>query len=191
MMLLCVSAATAFSPLSVGPSVVPHSLRAAAPVMVTRKVYAFDNEGVFEAREVGIAREPVYLLSAVENLGVATAVSDLGLLSAAEEAGVFSTLEKFGAFSLAEKLLPVIEDLKLLTTFEKLLDVEFALQFSVAGFILVTGPILFTLQICGFVPFPSGPAVAAEVAFDAVTLTLGLAGVVTALIIGKLQETTE
>merc|ERR1711918_188304 len=44
-------------------------------------------------------------------------------LSGAEEAGVFSKLEAAGAFSSAEKLLPLADDLKLLSTAEYLLNV--------------------------------------------------------------------
>lgn len=226
--LVAFAAATAFAPLSSGPAVAPAGVRALSPVMsANRKVYSFDNEGVFEAREVSIKRPPcackrtkpsrrapsapvpppmiqqpqciccpapafplrhrVFLLSAVEELRVATGVADAGLLSAAEDAGVFSKLESAGAFSLVEKALPIVEDLRLLTTFEKLLNVDWALQFTAAGFILVSFPALFTLQICGFVPTASGPAVALEAAFALATLTFGGAGIVTALLISKLQ----
>ena len=99
----------------------------------------------------------VYLLKAVEDLKVATAVRDLGLLSKAEEAGVFSKLEGLGAFSLAEKLLPTIEKWKLLSLFESLLDVEAATTFTAANFIIVSGAVLWVLQLFGFVPIPQGP----------------------------------
>merc|ERR1719331_1014092 len=154
-----------------------------------RKLYAFEDEStmVFEAREVSIKRKPVYLLKGIEQLKVATAVKELGLLSKAEEAGVFSTLEKLGAFSLAEKLLPTIESLKLLSLFEKLLDVEAGLTFSLANFIIVSGPVLITLQICGFLGIPQGPAVAGELLFLGGTLVGGGALFVTAFLISKLQ----
>jgi len=45
------------------------------------------------------------------------------LLSGAEDAGLFSKLEAAGAFSKAEKLLPLADDLKLLSTAEYLLNV--------------------------------------------------------------------
>ena len=45
-------------------------------------------------------------------------ISQAGLLSSAEEAGVFSKLESAGAFSTAEKLLPILDDLKVLTVAE-------------------------------------------------------------------------
>merc|ERR1719487_5445 len=187
-MLSLAALALSYAPaLRSGPAL-PAAARAVGPAMqANRKVYAFDNEGVFEAREVSVKRQPVYLLSAVEELRVATGVADTGLLSAAEDAGVFSKLESVGAFSLAEKALPVVEDLKLLTLFEKLLNVEWGLQFSIAGFVLVSAPVLFTLQICGFVPFPDGPAVAFEGLFALSTVTAGGAGIVTALLISKLQ----
>jgi len=168
----------------------PLATRAAAPLMqADRKFYGFEDysDSVFEVREINEKRDPVYLLSAVEELGVATWASEAGLLSTAEELGVFSKLESIGAFSLIEKTLPVVEDLKLLTTFEKLLNVEWSLTFSLAGFILVTGPTLFVLQICGFVPFPSGPLTGAEVLFDLTTALVGGAGLVAAFIISKLQ----
>merc|ERR1719238_2022839 len=99
-------------------------------MMADRKVYGFDDETVFEAREVSITRKPVFLLSAIEGTGVATATAEAGLLSGAEEAGVFSTLEGLGAFSLIESTLPLIENLGLLSKFEALLDVEAGLLFT-------------------------------------------------------------
>merc|ERR1719454_2870115 len=125
--------------------------------MADRKVYAFDDDGVFEAREGTVKRKPVFLLKAIEGTGVATFTAEAGLLSGAESAGVFSTLESLGAFSLIESLLPTIESLKLLSLFGDLLDVEAGLLFTYAGFLLASGPVLFTLQICGFVNFPEGP----------------------------------
>ena len=129
----------------------------------------------------------MYLLKAIEDLKVATAVSEAGLLSGAQDAGVFSTLENLGAFSFAESLLPTIESLGLLSTFESLLEVEAGLLFSVANFIIVSFPVLFTLQICGFIGFPEGPAVALEGLFALATLVGGGALFVAAFAISKLQ----
>merc|ERR1712031_101214 len=58
--------------------------------------------------------------------------------SSAEEAGVFSKLEAAGAFSKAEALLPLADDLKLLSTVESLLNVEAGYLFS-AGAVLLLG----------------------------------------------------
>ena len=129
----------------------------------------------------------MYLLKSIEDAGLARGVADAGLLSKAEEAGVFSTLEKLGAFSLAEKLLPTIESLKLLSLFEKLLDVEAGLTFSLANFLIVSGPVLVVLQICGFLGIPEGPAVLPELLFLGGTLVGGGALFVTAFLISKLQ----
>ena len=46
---------------------------------------------------------------------------------------------------------------------------------------------LFVLQICGFVTYPSGPIVGAEALFALSTLTAGGVLFVTAFIISKLQ----
>ena len=130
----------------------------------------------------------VNLLSAIEGTRVATFTAEAGVLSGAESAGVFSTLENLGAFSLAESLLPTIESLKLLSLFESLLDVEAGLLFSFAGFLLAAEPVLFVLQICGFVPLAnSPPALVAELGFTAATVLGGGALFVTAFIISKLQ----
>ena len=113
--------------------------------------------------------------------------AELGLLSKAEELGAFSTLEKLGAFSLIEKTLPLVEKLGLLSLFEDSLETEAGLLFSLSGFILAAGPVLFTLQICGFVPSPSGPLIGVEVAADAALLALGAVGFAGAFAISKLQ----
>jgi hypothetical protein len=155
--------------------------------MADRKVYAFDDETVFEAREVKVARKPVYLLKAIEGTGVATATAEAGLLSGAEEAGVFSTLESLGAFSLIEKTLPLIENLKLLSTLEALLDVEAGLLFTIANFILALPPSVFVLQICDLAPTPTGALVGVEVAIDALLLVAGGVLFATAFAISKLQ----
>ena len=138
-------------------------------------------------RSPRFAPRRVYLLKNIEDLGVATATAELGLLSKAEELGAFSTLEKLGAFSLIEKTLPLVEKLGLLSLFEDSLETEAGLLFSLSGFILAAGPVLFTLQICGFVPSPSGPLIGVEVAADAALLALGAVGFAGAFAISKLQ----
>jgi len=172
------------------PSTTPAGLRsraAAAPVMADRKVYAFDDTTVFEARETSVTRKPVYLLSAIEGTGVASYTAEAGLLSGAEQAGVFSTLEGLGAFSLIESTLPLVEKLGLLSKFEALLDVEAGLLFSLANFLIALGPIIFVLQICDLFPAASGAGVPLEVAFDVVTLGAGAVLFGTAFAISKLQ----
>merc|ERR1711990_1130017 len=54
-----------------------------------------------------------------------------------EEAGIFSKLEAAGAFSTAEKLLPLADDLKLLSTAEFLLNVPSSYLFGIASLLLV------------------------------------------------------
>lgn len=71
------------------------------------QVVSFDQDGLFEGREISVAKPPVRLLERVEELRLLSSVADAGLLSGAEEAGVFSKLEAAGAFSTAEKLLPL------------------------------------------------------------------------------------
>lgn len=129
----------------------------------------------------------VNLLSAIEGTGVATFTAETGLLSGAEKAGVFSTLEGLGAFSLAEKALPVIEDLRLLSLFESLLDVEAGFIFTIGGFIATLGPILYVLQITSFVPYAKGPLIPLELAFVLGTLTIGTALFAAGFAVSKLQ----
>merc|ERR1711908_28046 len=101
----------------------------ASPVnmQMQKKVISFDQDGLFEGRELSIPKAPVRLLERLEELKLLTSLSEAGLLSSAEEAGVFSKLEAAGAFSKAEALLPLADDLKLLSTVESLLNGEAAL----------------------------------------------------------------
>lgn len=158
-----------------------------------KKVWTFDGlDGAdaaygFSAREVDAGKPPVYLLTRIEELKAATYVSELGLLSAAENAGIFSTLENAGAFSTAESLLPTVEKLGLLSKFESLLEVEAGLIFTAANFLLVTVPALFVLQICGFVPLPSGAGVPLEVLAFLATSAGGITLFATAYAVSLLQ----
>ena len=90
---------------------------------VAAQVVSFDQDGLFEGREISVAKPPVRLLERIEELRLLSSIADAGLLSGAEEAGLFSKLEAAGAFSKAEKLLPLADDLKLLSTAEYLLNV--------------------------------------------------------------------
>merc|ERR1719181_1563765 len=122
--------------------------RADSPTMVLeRKMISFDQDGVFEGREISVPKAPVRLLQRVEELQVLTSLSEAGLLSAAEDAGVFSKLEAAGAFSTIEGLLPLADDLKLLSTAEELLQVD-AWKLSGLGAALIIGE----LTLVSFVP---------------------------------------
>lgn len=81
----------------------------------------------------------VRLLERIEELRVLSALSEAGLLSGAEKAGVFSKLEKAGAFSSAEKLLPTLDNLKVLSTAEALLNVPASNLFGLAAVLLIGG----------------------------------------------------
>jgi len=113
-------------------------------MQLTKKVVSFDQDGLFEGREISVAKPPVRLLERIEELKVLTSVADAGLLSAAEDAGVFSKLEAAGAFSTAEKLLPLADDLKLLSTAEALLNVPSNLLFAGAIALLLGEGALIT-----------------------------------------------
>jgi len=186
--------ASAFAPVAVTPGM---QLRAGAVAMAQeKKVIGFEdfdkggfNEapGLFEAREVDRGKPPVYLLKRIEELKLATAVSEAGILSSLEEAKVFSSLEKAGAFSTAEKLLPTVEKLGLLTIFEDALEVEAGLLFTLANWAIVAGPILVTLQVCGFVPSASGPVVPLEALLCLSTTAAGAAIWALAFAVSQLQ----
>jgi len=120
-------------------------LRSEPPQMadlLNRKVITFDADGVFEAREKSIEKDPVKILTRLNELRVLTTVSNLGLLSSAEEAGVFSKLEAAGAFSLAEKALPLLDDLKVLAIAESLLNVP-ANLLAIGGAAAILGDAAF------------------------------------------------
>ena len=113
-----------FSPL-VSTLALLASPRAPQPAMqLSKKVVSFDQDGLFEGREVSIPKDPVRLLERLEELELLTSLANAGLLSNAEDAGLFSKLEAAGAFSTAEKLLPLADKFKLLSTVEGLLNVE-------------------------------------------------------------------
>eukprot|EP00316_Scyphosphaera_apsteinii_P022314 CAMPEP_0119326176 /NCGR_PEP_ID=MMETSP1333-20130426/67724_1 /TAXON_ID=418940 /ORGANISM="Scyphosphaera apsteinii, Strain RCC1455" /LENGTH=161 /DNA_ID=CAMNT_0007334405 /DNA_START=120 /DNA_END=605 /DNA_ORIENTATION=- len=142
----------------------------------TKKIISFDENGVFEAREISLAKPQVFPLTRLEELKALSFISEAGLLSKAEDAGIFSKLESAGAFSTIEGLLPTIDKLGLLTLLEDALEVEAGLQFTAANFLIVFGPVLLTLQICGFVPLPSEPvSTTLEVLVCLSTLTVGAA----------------
>ena len=120
----------------------------AGPFSFLPQIISFDQDGVVEGREVGVAKSPVRLLERIEELRVLSQVSEAGLLSSAEEAGLFSKLEAAGAFSKAEALLPLADDLKLLSTAEALLNVPSSYLFGIASLLLVGGAcVLLQLQI--------------------------------------------
>jgi len=132
--------ADGFQAPALAPARASGVLRAEPAVMdnLNRKVYAFDADGLFEGREKSVEKDPVKLLTRVNELRVLTKVSQLGLLSAAEEAGVFSKLEAAGAFSFAEKLLPLLDDLGALAVVESLLNVPANLV-AVGGAVVLGG----------------------------------------------------
>lgn len=135
-----------------------------------------------------LAARRIPLFTAIEGTGVVTFTAETGLLSGAEEAGVFSTLESLGAFSLIESTLPLVENLRLLSLFESLLEVEAGLLFALSIALLAGFPALVALQVGSFVPIPSdGGLVAAEAGFGLLSLTGGLTLFATAFAISKLQ----
>merc|ERR1740138_1710331 len=95
---------------------------------------AIDQFGYFEER--GSTKEPVKILSRVEELKVLSGLAEAGVLSSAEEAGLFSKLERAGGFSAVEKLLPLADDLKLLSTAEALLNVPASALLGLAAVLL-------------------------------------------------------
>eukprot|EP00316_Scyphosphaera_apsteinii_P022311 CAMPEP_0119312086 /NCGR_PEP_ID=MMETSP1333-20130426/24993_1 /TAXON_ID=418940 /ORGANISM="Scyphosphaera apsteinii, Strain RCC1455" /LENGTH=161 /DNA_ID=CAMNT_0007316639 /DNA_START=125 /DNA_END=610 /DNA_ORIENTATION=- len=118
-----------------------------------------DQDGLMEASQIAAQKPPVKLLSRLDDLEFLTSLSEAGLLSAAEEAGVFSKLEAAGAFSSAEKLLPLADDLKLLSTAEKLLNVESSTLVTTAAVLLVG-----EVGLIAVVPDDNGALVALQVA---------------------------
>ena len=104
---------------------------------LSSQILSFDQDGVLESREVGIPKPPVRLLERIEELRVLSQISDAGLLTAAEEGQVFSKLESAGAFSAIEKVLPLADDLKLLSTAEALINFPSSYLFGI-GLILAS-----------------------------------------------------
>merc|ERR1711871_333028 len=114
----------------------------------------FDEGGVFDPRETPVTREPIQLLSRLAELKVASKVANLGLLTKAEDSGLFSKLEASGAFSQAEKLLPLVDELDLIPTAEKAVNVPWTyFLIGAAGLLTVEAGVIV------FVPDDSGLAI--------------------------------
>mmetsp|Transcript_71666 Transcript_71666/g.215379 ORF Transcript_71666/g.215379 Transcript_71666/m.215379 type:complete len:160 (-) Transcript_71666:459-938(-) len=96
----------------------------------------FDQDGFFPARTEKPAKPPIKILNRVEELRVLSNLAEAGVLSAAEDAGLFSKLEAQGAFSSIEKLLPLADDLKLLSTAEALLNADSSVLLIAAAALL-------------------------------------------------------
>ena len=103
-------------------------------------------------------------------------------------AGVFTKLEELGAFSLAEKALPLVEELGVLSFLQTTLDVDSALLFTIANWLIVAGPIYFVLMICGFVDKAQGGVLAAELLAAATVSAGGAALFAWAFILSQLQD---
>merc|ERR1719387_1594106 len=130
--------ACALSAAYTAPLAAPRSaLRASEPAMQLKSsvFISLDPYGEFKGQKK--VQKPVKILSRVEELKVLSSLADAGVLSSAEEAGIFSKLERAGAFSTAEKLLPLADDLKLLSTAEYLLNVPSSYLFGIASLLLV------------------------------------------------------
>jgi hypothetical protein len=162
--------------------------RSGSPEMqMKKKLYSFDNEGLWEGREVSYEREPIKLLTRLNEMEAATAISNLKLLSAAEKAGVFSKLENAGAFSFAEKFLPFVDKFKLLSILQRSADTDASIIYTISGFLLAFTPTIFALTISGFVPAPEGLFIPVEGAVCGGTFALGVAIFPIAYFAGVLQ----
>ena len=116
-------------------------LAPAGPFSFLPQIISFDQDGVFEGREVGVAKPPVRLLERIEELRVLSQVSEAGLLSSVEDAGLLQ-----GGGCRAN--MPLADDLKLLSTAEALLNVPSSYHFGIASLLLVGGAcVLLQLQI--------------------------------------------
>jgi hypothetical protein len=129
---------------------------------INKKVWSFEQDGVWEGREVSYTKPPPKVLTRINEIKAATAVANLGVLSKLEEAGAFSKLEEAGAFALIEKTLPFVDKFKLLKLLDNAVATEASLLFSIAGFLLFFTPGVYALTISGFLPVPQGLTVIPE-----------------------------
>jgi len=145
-MLALFSSFSAYTTPAAAPSAY-QARRAVQPVMqMAKKVQSLESTGKFSGEiridpygyfeERAETKPPVKILSRVEELKVLSSLADAGVLSGAEQAGVFSKLEASGAFSSIEKLLPLADDLKLLSTAEALLNVPSSALLGLAAVLL-------------------------------------------------------
>ena len=118
---------------------IPNARHTPTPNMqLNKKVVSFDQDGLFEGREVSIEKSPVRLLERLEELELLTGLANAGVLSSAEDSGLFSKLEAARAFSSPETLPALADKLKLLSTVEGLLNVE-AWKLSALAVFLLAG----------------------------------------------------
>lgn len=168
--ILLLSALVAASALTAPLGARPAVAHRATIGMAAAKVLSIDQDGIVEGRPSVSQKPPLKLLGRLEELQLLSSLSEAGLLSSAEEAGIFSKLEAAGAFSTLESLLPLADDLKVLSTLEGLLNVDAAvLAAAGAALLLGEGALLYA------VPDDS----AALVALQAVTGLLAGGGAVT------------
>jgi len=187
-MLALTLAASAFAPPTLAPR--PASaVRAAEPLMVAKQnfgpiknpgsgVVRLDQYGDFTPRG-GNTKGPIKILSRVEELKVLSSLADAGVLSSLEASGTFTKLESAGAFSTIEKVLPLADDLKLLSTAEALLQVPSG--FLLLGAVALIGGEAALLQVLpsdgvfGTVGLVSGVAVGlGSVVLVAISFLFGL-----------------
>lgn len=77
--------------------------------------------------------QKVDLLEKVETLKLLTAISNAGLLTKIERAGLLSKLESSGALSAAEKFLPLLDDQKVLSLTQTIVNIPAATFYAGAA----------------------------------------------------------
>ena len=158
----------------------PLSLMQPLPLFfsLSSQVVRLDQYGDFTPRG-GNTKGPIKILSRVEELKVLSSLADAGVLSSLEASGTFTKLESAGAFSTIEKVLPLADDLKLLSTAEALLQVPSG--FLLLGAVALIGGEAALLQVLpsdgvfGTVGLVSGVAVGlGSVVLVAISFLFGL-----------------
>ena len=177
MLTVLLAAASAYSG---APVMSRPALRLASPMMAANIDFSPDGQ----VKPPPALKEPVRLLERVENLGVLSALAESGLLSSAESQGLFSKLEASGAFSSIEKLLPLADDLKLLSTAEALINVPSGVLVAAAG-ALVVGE----LGLISAVPDDTAALVALQAASGAVVGLTAVVLLASSYLFGLLQGT--
>jgi len=164
------------------------TLRSPSPQMlIDKQVLSFDQDGVWEGREVVYKKPPPKVLTRINEIGLLSAVADIGLLSKLEEVGAFSKLEEAGAFAFIEKTLPFVDKFKLLKLVDKAIETDASTLFTISGFLLFFTPGIIALTLTGFLPAPEGLFIVPEGAVCGGTAAAGFVLFPLAYLISVLQ----
>jgi hypothetical protein len=115
--------------------------------------------------------QKVDLLEKVESLKLLSAINKAGVLTKIERAGLLSKLESSGALSAAEKLLPLLEDQKVLSLTQTIVNIP-------AGTFYLGAAAVSAGELAALVTLPNSQALIAAKIFSLLAATPVAVGLV-------------